>query len=50
MRGFDHESVKHSVGECVREKVHTNGAESFWAMLERGCHGVYCKVSCKYLA
>ena len=26
---FDHESVKHSVGEYVRGNVHTNGIESF---------------------
>ena len=29
---FDHESVRHSVGEYVRGMAHTNGIESFWAM------------------
>ena len=33
---FDHESVRHSVGEYVRDMAHTNGIESFWAMLKRG--------------
>ena len=28
-----HEAVKHSVGEYVRGMAHTNGVESFWAML-----------------
>ena len=31
-----HESVRHSVGEYVREGTHTNGMESFWALLKRG--------------
>ena len=33
MVDFNHESVKHSVGEYVRLQAHTNGIESFWAML-----------------
>ena len=41
MAGFDHEAVKHSVGECVRAQAHTNGIESFWAMLKRGYHGTF---------
>ena len=32
---FHHESVKHSIGEYVRGQAHTNGIESFWAMLKR---------------
>ena len=31
MRGFDHESVKHSIGEYVKKLAHTSGVESFWA-------------------
>ena len=46
---FDHESVKHSVGEYVRLQAHTNGIESFWAMLKRGHNGVYHKMSAKHL-
>ena len=47
--GFQHESVRHSVGEYVREQAHTNGIESFWAMLKRGYEGTYHKRSMKHL-
>ena len=33
---FNHETVKHSAPEYVRGEAHTNGIESFWAMLKRG--------------
>ena len=36
-----HETVNHSAGEYVRSKAHTNGVESFWAMLTRGYVGVF---------
>ena len=36
-----HETVNHSVGEYVRDRAHTNGIESFWAMLKRGYQGNY---------
>ena len=39
--GFDHDSVNHSVSEYVDGQVHTNGIESFWAMLKRGYHGTF---------
>ena len=45
----DHESVQHSVGEYVREQVHINGMESFWATLKRGYMGTYFKMSPKHL-
>ena len=32
----NHEVVKHSAGEYVKEQAHTNGIESFWSMLKRG--------------
>ncbi len=44
-----HETVKHSVGEYVREMAHTNGVESFWALLKRGYHGTYHHMSPKHL-
>ena len=46
---YRHESVKHSVGEYVREQVHTNGVESFWSMMKRAHKGVYHKMSPKHL-
>jgi len=46
---FPHESVKHSISEYVRDQAHTNGIESFWAMLKRGYHGTYHKMSRKHL-
>ena len=47
--GFEHESVKHSVGEYVRNQAHTNGVESFWATLKRAHTGVFHKMSKKHL-
>ena len=46
---YDHESVRHGVGEYVREMAHTNGIESFWSMLKRAHKGVYHKISPKHL-
>ena len=44
-----HETVKHSVGEYVRGMAHTNGIESFWAMLKRAHDGTFHKMSPKHL-
>lgn len=44
-----HESVKHSISEYVRDQAHTNGIESFWALLKRGYHGIYHHMSEKHL-
>ena len=46
---FDHTSVRHSVGEYVRDMAHTNGIESFWSMLKRAHKGVYHNISAKHL-
>ena len=46
---FNHESVRHSTGEYVKEMAHTNGMESFWATLKRAHKGVYHKISPKHL-
>lgn len=45
----NHETVKHSVGEYVRDQVHTNGVESFWSMLKRAYKGTFHKLSPKHL-
>ena len=45
----NHQAVKHTVGEYVKEMASTNGIESFWAMLKRAHKGVYHKMSFKHL-
>jgi len=45
----NHETVRHSVGEYVRDQAHTNGLESFWAALKRAHDGVFHKMSPKHL-
>ena len=49
-RVYSHSSVKHSVGEYVNGMAHTNGIESFWAMLKRGYKGTYHQMSAKHLS
>ena len=46
---FEHETVKHSISEYVNGMAHTNGIESFWALLKRGYHGTYHHMSEKHL-
>ena len=45
----NHEAVKHSIGEYVKDQAHTNGIESFWSMLRRGYVGTYHQMSEKHL-
>ena len=45
----NHRSVNHSRGHYVDGEVHTNGIESVWAVLRRGYHSVYHKMSPKHL-
>ena len=44
-----HEAVKHSAAEYVSGQAHTNGIESFWAMLKRAHKGTFHKLSPKHL-
>jgi hypothetical protein len=37
--GFTHDTVTHSENEYVRDNVHTNNIESFWALFKRGVIG-----------
>ena len=49
MTGYNHYAVNHGVGEYVREQAHTNGIESFWALLKRGYYGIYHHMSANHL-
>jgi transposase-like protein len=44
-----HKSVSHSTKEYVRDDIHTNTAESSFALVKRGIMGIYHNVSKEYL-
>lgn len=46
---YQHDTVKHRIGEFARGRATTNSIESFWSMLKRGYHGTYYKMSDKHL-
>jgi len=50
LRGYNHQSINHSAGEYVRGQAHTNGIESFWALLKRGYIGTFHHFSMKHAA
>ena len=49
LKGYNHKSVNHGVGEYVKGMAHTNGIESFWALLKRGHYGTFHNLSFKHL-
>jgi transposase-like protein len=49
LKEYRHESVNHSAGEYVRGMAHTNGIESFWALLKRGYYGTFHFFTWKHL-
>ncbi len=49
LKGYDHQTVRHTVGEYVDGKIHINSTESFWLMLKRAQKGTYYKLSKKHL-
>ncbi|HUD04252.1 MAG TPA: IS1595 family transposase, partial [Candidatus Paceibacterota bacterium] len=47
---YPHYSVSHGKGQYVKEgDIHSNGAESFWAVFKRGYYGTYHNMSKKHL-
>lgn len=46
---YRHRAAKHKAGEYVRGDVHTNGMESFWALLKRAYKGTFHALSRKHL-
>ena len=48
-QGYNHEVVKHSVGEYDKKLAYINGMESFWAMMKRGYHDTHHWMSVKQL-
>jgi transposase-like protein len=47
---YEHQAVRHSVGEYVNGMASTNGIESFWALLKRGFYGIYHRMSPAHLS
>ena len=48
-KGYTHQPVNHSAKEYVDGMAHTNGIESFWALLKRGYYGTYHHMDRKHL-
>ena len=46
---LQHQTVRHTMGQYVNGECHTNGIESFWALLKRGHYGVFHHFSGKHL-
>lgn len=49
VKNFIRLQVDHNVIFSMGNGIHTNGIESFWALLKRGIHGIFHHVSIKYL-
>jgi hypothetical protein len=43
-RSYNHGVVRHSAGEYVNGRVHSNGIENFWSLLKRTIKGTYIAV------
>lgn len=40
-RGYQHETINHSLKKFVVGRVHTQNVENFWSQFKRGMYGVY---------
>ena len=49
VNGYNHETIKHGMGEYVRGQIHTNSIEGFWSQMKRSISGTHHAVSPKYL-
>ena len=49
LHGYDHQFVKHSVGEYVDGEIHINRMESFWSILKRVHQCTFQRFSKKHL-
>jgi len=47
--GYEHGQVRYSGGQYVGGMAHTNGVESFWAMMNRDYRGTYHQMSTGHL-
>ncbi len=48
-KNYRHVAVHHSSGEYVNGDAHTNGVESFWAIIKRGYKETYHKLTEKHM-
>ncbi|MDE0472876.1 MAG: IS1595 family transposase [Ekhidna sp.] len=49
IKGYEKQTVNHSMGEFVNEMATTNGIESVWAVLKRGYYGIFHHFTEKHL-
>ena len=48
-KGYDHQTVNHSLGEYVDGETHVNSIEGYWSRLKNSIRGTHVHVSSKHL-